>query len=461
MKKLLILLLFITPIFANAQVLLDSYYNGSYIVELTPEYQNTNLQGYTFSTQTSYDNATTSNLCLATSVHPSQQFTGNMNLGAITGTKFQDGTPTNPDCTVAGDYYTVWERISDGQDFYAKIYWDGATATTSTSTIEYITEITSVSPAPDSLANATSTNFAVTVNGSISTDDFDDDLKVELRFLQKTGIGQYGNSDYAEGGFFSIDVDTDGLFSVTATSSILNRGWYEGYADINVPRFNIFGFNVFTKKLDSITWVFEVATSTAGEAEQILILLATTGDGTVSASTTAETANFSCNLVGGFEFGSCVGLLFVADRDKLKGHLDDLRQGALAIFPIGYATRFIEILEGSSTTTVKLPAFTATLFQGTGQEEMFTLDMDDLFIGANETVNSIREPIYNKSFQDVFQPWVRLLLGILLIFMIIGDIMKIPDDGDDGSVASMGGSKMAGTTVGGTRATGKVTTGST
>lgn len=296
--------------------------------------------------------------------------------------------------------------------------------TTTSATTSNQTEIIYVQPEPDSQGNATSTDFEFNIVGNVLPEDFTDDLYIHGAFWQITGVGEGDNSQERQEGTYRLELDTSGGFDLSTTTSMLNTGWYSAWAALRKPRFEIFGFQFFHDDLDEVYWQFELATSTAEDQELANKLLFTQSPIGNASTTQSRSEILSCNFVSDFSWQNCLELLLVPTGTELADSMSELRAGFLSVFPIGYATRVVEILGGNSTTTVMLPDFTATLFAGTGEEETFYLSMDDMFIGGVASAGSVTDLVNGKTFQDVFQTWIRTLLGISIVFIIAFDVMR-------------------------------------
>ncbi len=88
--------------------------------------------------------------------------------------------------------------------------------------------------------------------------------------------------------------------------------------------------------------------------------------------------------------------------------------------PIGYLTRMGEIW--SSTSTSPLPTFTVSIPFGANEYEHLTFNMDDMFQGANNLLDTTLDPIYGKSLKDVTEIMVMLLISIGVLYTIITDM---------------------------------------
>lgn len=134
-------------------------------------------------------------------------------------------------------------------------------------------------------------------------------------------------------------------------------------------------------------------------------------------------------------FTNMIKGMFVPKDGEVTAILTTTREQLKRKWPIGYVTRSLEIW--NSTATSSLPAVTVSIPFGANEYEHLTFDMDDMFNGANNLLEDIRDPIYNKSLRDVAEPMVQLLIAIAVLYTLIADMTGLglaSADNDGGSV---------------------------
>lgn len=144
-------------------------------------------------------------------------------------------------------------------------------------------------------------------------------------------------------------------------------------------------------------------------------------------ATSSEALASSCNpLSGNFEIRECLAYLFIPDASSLDEIMKEAREAVLLKMPWGYAVRFVDILTSSSTST--LPSFTVNIRGGNGEETpenmALAFDMNDIITGGGDIVDSISDPIYGKTFKDVFDPLVKLVVALGVVLTIASDLLK-------------------------------------
>lgn len=300
------------------------------------------------------------------------------------------------------------------------------TTTSQSYIVSSTTEILGVTPTPDSLGNATSTSFEIGAVGYVIDDDLTANTELKISVLQYTSSTVDDPDTFPFSANYTFPILVQGAFDKSNTAIVLNQGWYLASAEIRKPRVSVFGYVLLWNTLDNVSWAFEVATSSEEEKEnaQFSMSLQTLGQGQ-NASTTLSNTTFGCNIISNFSLGPCVHTLFVPTSAGLANSLNSLRDGYLRSFPVGYLTRFVEIVSGNSTTTVLLPVITGTIFVNTDHQQALSFDLDDFMVGGMEKLDNIEDPLYSKNPQDVFQPMIRVMIALIVLFIIITDVMRL------------------------------------
>lgn len=219
------------------------------------------------------------------------------------------------------------------------------------------------------------------------------------------------------------NIQQSGLYNFS-TTSILGDGNYR--IEACIERAYLFGFirNPFGDVTDCQSHQFIVVQGTfIGNVSQNLW-----GDTNALfnglSATSSEALAHTCNPIGGdFDIRTCLVYLFVPDGNELKKTMENARDGFLSRFPIGYITRFVTIVNSSATTT--LPAFSIPVQVGNGTETIYvSMDTGETIRGGGELLDSVRDPFYNKSVRDIFEPWVQGSVALMVLMTIIGTELR-------------------------------------
>jgi hypothetical protein len=236
-------------------------------------------------------------------------------------------------------------------------------------------------------------------------------------------IGSLSPSDFEV--LFDRNVQTSGLYQFS-TSTTIGEGNYRIEACID--RSYLYGFieNPFSSVSTCESHQFVVGSSTyIGNISQRIFGETNTFLNGLSA-TSSEALASTCNPLGGnFGIRECTAFLFIPDGASMQAIVTDLKSGILTRPPIGYFTRFISILSNPATTTI--PAWTASVQVGAGNNPTpeittITIDPADMLAGGASLLDSIHDPITNKTARDVFYPMVQLAIALSVLMTIVADI---------------------------------------
>jgi len=162
--------------------------------------------------------------------------------------------------------------------------------------------------------------------------------------------------------------------------------------------------------------------------------------GDISQSATSSLADF-CDftsplggwLTGGlventWDIGKCLRSLLVPNALEVKAVFDTYKGHVLYAFPLGYVTRSIDIMTG--TTTLPLPALTYTfendfpsaIFAG----KTFGFDFTEIASDASDILDTqFVSASDDKTVWQIFEPYIRIVFSLLLAWLIIVDLMSI------------------------------------
>jgi hypothetical protein len=147
-----------------------------------------------------------------------------------------------------------------------------------------------------------------------------------------------------------------------------------------------------------------------------------------SATSTASLAGTCVPLAGTFSVPNCLAYLFIPDPYQSKLAMNNLFTSMSYAWPWGYLTRFIAII--SDRTIVPLPSFTANVPIGPGEVTSLTFNPSDMIAGGGTLLDSIHDPIHGMNDRDIFEPWVRGSIALIIVLYIITDLSTKQHEGD-------------------------------
>jgi len=221
---------------------------------------------------------------------------------------------------------------------------------------DFSTRIDTTTPVNKSTV-ATSTSFTIGATGYLNSGDLEDETTVSIHWhntgaavLQCADVicAAFGNDTTVVDHSIEEPLLSDGIWSVSTTTSITQIGRYEMTTSITNPRFTILGFSFGHSTLVSTTTTFIVATSTKADAliahniELANQLLTEELDNTDCSSWTDFATNMS----------TCIYGLFIPNTAQVKAVVDAYKENVFKKVPVGYVTRLVTILSTDATSTV-------------------------------------------------------------------------------------------------------------
>lgn len=330
--------------------------------------------------------------------------------------------PENYD-TGDGTYYIVGTSTISSDVYYMKVYRNSGLW--STDLFPDTTRFISVIP---DYASTTATTTVVGATGYINDDDFVSgtylEVKLENPTLSATGGSALDAWNSSFGVATTLPILSGGLFNASTTLTFDWIGRYNVQYKVKVPNSTpIIGGLLPDQVLVATSSYFTVSTSTwfderAEEGYQGVVDVLLTGTTTVPI--------LDCNLFDGFDLQKCLISLVIPNSAVLQSDLDLLKDNFLTSFPVGYVTRFIDIVSSGSTTT--LPSVVVPLFGNelnlTPWDKLFG-DGSILATASSSLVNPVTGQLVGDgdSLRDVFETYWLILWYILLGFAIIHDII--------------------------------------
>ncbi len=272
---------------------------------------------------------------------------------------------------------------------------------------------------------ATSTTATVGAEVNVTETDFSEGMYLRVKYVLQ-GKSQVAVADFNDV-FTTIDIpiDSDGDFTYSTTTPILQGGRYTMITEIHQPDgilsniLNFFGLSSLAGSgvLDNKTTTFIAAAPNNFDdiMEQAGIQF-----GAAAASSTASFG--ACVPTGGFDVVTCIGLLFVPTAYDLANILERTKAQILSKMPWGYFTRFMTIITSTATSTVPMIDASVPISPTESIEVVF--DEGDIIRGGGEILNSAKTPD-NMSIQDIAEPWLRLFLALTVLGIIITDLLRM------------------------------------
>jgi len=324
-----------------------------------------------------------------------------------------------------GDYWIKW---SEAQDLYSLFHFDGIEWTTPQEGSECVsdprTRILDFTPL-DNSTTSSPVNFSL--NACVNQDDLGTikGVNITLHNIDQNVllVSSFSPNDIE---LVDEDIETGGLYTF-ATTTTLGDGNYRIKACITRSYLG-FAIGLFSPISDCQSHQFVVGEETFigsisqriwGDTNAIL-----NGTGATSTQALANT----CNPLGGnFDIIQCATFLTIPDSASLSQTMEDAREGILTRVPWGYFTRTVSILNNPATTTIQ--AWTASIQVGAGNDltpeiTTITIDPSDMLAGGASLLESVHDPITNKSPRDVFYPMVQLTIALSVIMTILADLAQ-------------------------------------
>ena len=220
---------------------------------------------------------------------------------------------------------------------------------------------------------------------------------------------------------FEDDIETAGLFTFSTTTPIgdgnyrleacIERSYFSGWFSNPFSPINDCQSHQFT--VGQATFIGNLTQTIYGQMDQFYQEID-------YGSSTVTYLSSTCNPLGDFDIRLCATFLLIPDPQAMASTTKNIRDGILTRFPIGYVTRFVEIISNPATST--LPTFTANIMIGPAASTSLTFDIDDTLQGGADLINSITDPFHGKGFREVTEPFVQFVIYGLVIIAIIVDL---------------------------------------
>lgn len=334
--------------------------------------------------------------------------------------------------------------VGDGYCFF---YWDGTTVelepNCAAPDVDTTTHIQSVSPYNGQIIASSSLPWPFNTTGYVNDTDWKEGARIRIKVDRNTdqqAVGAYLAFQSAFGNYTYEDITQAGIFNLSTTSinntfGINRVGDYKVRWEIQTPGIGvhwwILNFNVNYNTLVSTSTSFTVGTSTAidvittKQTDFLNQLANSTGDqlATCQFSWFNTAVDFSLGSHLMQCFAGIMSYLFVPSPDQMSLTVQQIRSGILYNAPWGYATRFVDILQNTSTST--LPTFTAYVPISATASTSLTYDPGDMLDGAASLLDSINANGTDKNAKDIIAPMIQLFIAITVVLIIARDLMHM------------------------------------
>jgi len=324
---------------------------------------------------------------------------------------------------LSGFYYFTASSTTGVNPVYFTWYFDGTSALYSTGQ----TRISTIVPY-NGQTLATSTHTTVGATGFLEYNDLNDYSVLEINiqnsnqaFLQCADVSCAGLSHGAISLDFEYPLLTATGFSYSSSTQTLPVGKYYVTTKIRKGSYCLFGYCAGMTTIVSTSTTFIISTTTKADnlkdnANEYLDTLTESG-------TTFE----DCSVTS-FDFFTCMSDLiayaFVPTPDAIDYIKDQLYNGILTHFPLGYFTDFISIMATSSVGSLTvLDATVPTGVAGAGSN--ITLDFTGVldFILYSTSTFSGETASSTVTFYDYTNTYWKIIVYLMAFFYILSRII--------------------------------------
>ena len=287
------------------------------------------------------------------------------------------------------------------------------------------TRITSVTPYAGQQV-ATSTSFGFAATGFVNPNDFiSGNTFVHIRAQDRNqsvafvSVSQVADTTGFVTKDFYFPVTTSGAFSFSTTTNMTGQiGVYYMDTTVDVPGWNVFGFNFGTQSIAATSTAFILSTTTL--ADRISLQIGSDINELLNASSTGQ---LDCSIT---KISQCLYMLVVPSKEDFNADFNALRDNVLTHRPWGYVTRFVTVITAS--TSAALPTFTANLRIGPPSNlatTSLTFDPGDMLVGGAALLTNLRDLEHGQNLRDITEPMLWLFIGITILIIIVHDIMAM------------------------------------
>jgi hypothetical protein len=291
-----------------------------------------------------------------------------------------------------------------------------------------------LSMSPSATTTATSTDFEFRVTGQLLPEDFEDGSELRVTYYRQTNT-QMAGAIYSQvgvapdSGVFVVPLIEPGYFDFSTTTSVLSVGdyWYTAELDLPSGFFEtIVDFFDFTEDLQEkalrMNTMFTVVEQTG------IDLLYSDPDYVITDGTFGNflsNVDFdSCSIISGdFSVIDCLKLLIVPPTPTLVSQWDSLMNNVLRVFPLGYVTRFLEIVTLSDS--VQPPALQYTYGTSAPDELQGREVSFQVFDGFALLPEIVADDGSGKNVWDIVTPFFDTIVALGVLGVILADVLRL------------------------------------
>jgi len=304
------------------------------------------------------------------------------------------------------------------------------------STEEAFTHLISFDPSNETVGTTTT----ISLSWYIQPEDYENNSKIRWSLnnlrCNSTLVGIGGLSICSPS--YVITATTSGYSGYSTTTVFEYEGKWEYHAYLEIPDFCLLGLCYQGQRESELTGSFIVASTTLFDTYIETISSLVSDLSSTTATSTIESIKNSCNPISGdistlflntnFDLLDCTWLLFLPNDEQITSAINQIKEGFIIRFPIGYLTDFISIV--SSSSTVPLTVIDTDLPSGLGLgSSHIRLDLDHVldfvlyatstnaFVTASTSATSTLYAI-TSSYWDKF---IYLLVLLYILMRILGN----------------------------------------
>jgi hypothetical protein len=354
------------------------------------------------------------------------------------------------DITDSGTYWTISTKA--GREDYSfglvrqsgvdaifsivYIYKNKITSWTGTGAVsETTTRVRITSPMTDELVASTS---EITFNVYVVLEDYESGMAVELEVSPQAPTLCFGVCQILPGltqfkaQKQSFPVTGFGLTSYSTTTTYQ----VNGRQNITVALKRPFGItNLFSGLTVDTDSTFPILVGSTAH-DKIYDKLASSTRALLD--TNFDIDNSGCNPFVSFDIAYCVASMLTPDEGSFRLLLSAAHDGFMQAQPLGYVTRFMDIL--TSTATTSLPVISFTMPAGLGfAGDNFHFDPWPYFYTDGSPLKTQLKSLGDdpKDVWQIFEPIINIVIYLALLFMIIRDLTGLAHPPSGGSGKSM------------------------
>jgi len=269
--------------------------------------------------------------------------------------------------------------------------------------------------------SATSTTFVLGSTVYIDASDFVEGMYVEQKYayyfeLQQAAVA-CRDCLYTT---VTTPITHAGFSTTTATTSITRGGRYTLDTSIRVEGSIVGQFMQFLG-LGQYGSSLSAATSTsftAAEPNEYDLFVASTS------AALAEYAGSSCSAWTGEGIKDCLNMVFIPQWEPIKASLTEFRDGFLAVWPLGYITRFEEIMWNADD--VELPDIEIQMPNGTPAAGLsVNLAVTGALMSDDSIIGSATDPNSGLTLRDRIETEWSMFIYMLFIFAIVIEVLGL------------------------------------